>query len=314
MYRDDHTIWVEKYRPRKVDDCVLPKHIKNVFKGILRDGNIPNMLLSGPAGSGKTTVAKALCHELEYEFLFLNASKDRGIDVIRHDVVQFASAKSLDSKRKAIIFDEADYLTPEAQTALRGTIEEFAGNCCFIFTCNYKNKIIDALKSRTSIIEFRINKESKKDVLTSLYKRITYILDQESITYNKEVLPRVIVKYFPDFRRIINELQSYSRASGAIDEGILSVENELDMQFLYSGLKNKKFQDVRQWVVSALDNDQTVIYNKLYQSFYDNLDKSSIPQAIVLLADYQYKSAFSADPEPCLLACLVELMVECKFQ
>ena len=314
QYRDDHVIWVEKYRPRCVDDCILPGKYKDIFLGIVQDKLIPNLLLSGPSGSGKTTVAQALCFELDYEYLFLNASKERGIETIRTSVTQFCSSLSLEGKRrKAVIFDEADYLTPEAQTALRSLVEEFAANCTFIFTCNYKNKIIQPIHSRCSCFEFRISKEDKSSVLRDLVFRLKDILQNENINYDKEVLPKVILKYFPDYRRLINEIQSYAKAKGQIDEGILSLDCEIDIYKLFVALKSKKFQDVREWTVSALDNDANVLYRKVYDGLKKYIKLHTIPPAILIIADYQYKSAFSMDPEICFLACMIELMTECEF-
>ena len=313
MYRDDHSLWVEKYRPRKIDDCVLPSNIKEIFHGIVKDGEIPNLLLSGPAGTGKTTIAKALCNELNCDHLFLNASKERGIETIRFDVTNYSSTKSLYGGRKVVILDEADSLTPDAQTALRATIEDCSAGTSFIFTCNYKNRIISPLHSRCSVIEFRIGKEDRADVVKGLYLRLKDILAQENVEYNKDVLGKVILKFFPDIRRLLNELQTYTKRTGKIDEGILSLGRELDIKQLYSALKKRKYNDVREWVVSSLDNDPSRIYRKIYDGLKDHILDSSIPEAVLIIGDYQYKSSFSADQEICLLACLIRLMVDCEY-
>jgi DNA polymerase III delta prime subunit len=311
-------MWVEKYRPRTVEDCILPKTIKDTFNGIVRSGEIPNLLLSGPAGTGKTTIAKAICNELgllENNMLFINASKERGIDTIRTTVTKFSSTKSFDGKRKVVLLDEADSLTPDAQTALRALIEEFSSNTSFIFTCNFKNRIIKPLHSRTTVIEFKPkNKEDKLELIKGLYRRVVQILSNEDVEYNKDVLQKVLIKYFPDNRQLIQDLQTYTKAYGKIDEGLLSYDKEIDLSGLFKALKNKDYKEVRNWVVNSLDNDPNILYRKIYDNLKDALKNTSIPQAVILIADYQYKNSFSADSEICFLAFLTELMVHCEFK
>ena len=313
----DNLLWVEAYRPSTIDECILPAEIKNTFKSILKQGEIPNLLLSGTAGTGKTTVAKALCNELDLDVMMINGSDEgRSIDTVRNQIKSFASTVSLSetNKPKVVIVDEADYMNAESvQPALRNFIETFSNNCRFIFTCNYKNKIIPAIHSRCTVINFSIQNKDKQNLAGLFHKRLSTILKQENIEFDPKVLAELIVKYYPDFRRTINELQRYS-VSGKIDTGILVTISEANLQSLNQSLKGKKFNDMRKWVVDNIDQDPAGLYKELYQNFYDALQPQSIPPMIILLAEYQYKNAFVADPELNMVACLTEIMGECKFK
>jgi DNA polymerase III delta prime subunit len=307
-----HTLWVERYRPQLVDDCILPDAIKSTFKDYVSRKEIPNLLLSGSAGVGKTTIAKALCQEVGCDYIVINGSDENGVDTIRVKIKNYASSVSLAGGRKVIIIDEADYLTPNAQAILRASIEEFASNCSFIFTCNFKNRIIDPIHSRCSVIDFKVN-GSKAKMANAFFKRVEWILDQERITYDKEVVAAVITKHFPDNRRILNELQRYS-VSGTIDKGILSNIADVQLGTLVTALKEKDFASTRKWVTSNLDQDSSVLFRKLYDALYDKLQSNSVPQLVLILAKYQYQSAFVADSELNIAACLVEIMVDCSFK
>ena len=313
----DNLLWVEAYRPSTIDECILPAEIKNTFKSILKQGEIPNLLLSGTAGTGKTTVAKALCNELDLDVMMINGSDEgRSIDTVRNQIKNFASTVSLSetNKPKVVIVDEADYMNAESvQPALRNFIETFSNNCRFIFTCNYKNKIIPAIHSRCTVINFSIQNKDKQNLAGLFHKRLSTILEQENIEFDPKVLAELIVKYYPDFRRTINELQRYS-VSGKIDTGILVTVSEANIQSLNQALKNKKFNDMRKWVVDNIDQDPAGLYKELYQNFYNALLPQSIPPMVILLAEYQYKNAFVADPELNMVACLTEIMGECKFK
>ena len=299
-------LWVEKYRPKTIDECILPDRIKTLFQQISLEGRIPNMILSGGPGMGKTTVAKALCNEVGCDFLMINGSEESGIDVLRTKIRGYASTVSFDGKRKVVILDEADYLNPQStQPALRSFIEEFEKHCSFIMTCNYINRIIEPLHSRCQTIDFRINKEEKLNVGSNFGKRLYTILD-------KKVVAEVLMKHFPDYRRVLNELQKYSKY-GSIDSGILSQVTELDLAELMKYMKDKKFNEVRKWVVNNLDNDPQKVYRKIYDIAEKHIQSTSLPQLVLILADSQYKSAFAADHELNLVACLVEIMVECQF-
>jgi DNA polymerase III delta prime subunit len=309
----DHLLWVEKYRPNKVEDCILPDAIKSTFMEYVARKEIPNLLLSGSAGVGKTTIAKALCQEVGCDHIVINGSDESGIDVLRNKIKNYASSVSLMGGRKVIIIDEADYLNPNStQPALRGAIEEFSKNCSFIFTCNFKNRIIDPIHSRCSVIDFKIN-GNKDKIANQLMKRIEWILEKEGIAYEKDVVAQVIIKYFPDNRRILNELQRYS-VSGTIDKGILVNISDVQLGTLVTALKGKDFASTRKWVTSNLDNDPTKIYRKLYDTLYEVLKPNSVPQLVLILAKYQYQSAFVADHEINMIACLTEIMVECEFK
>ena len=306
-------LWVEKYRPHRIDDCILPDDMKKTFKEFVAQGQIPNMLLCGGAGMGKTTVARALCEELGCDYTIINGSLDRNIDILRNEIRSFASTVSFAGKTKIVILDEADYLNPQStQPALRGFIEEFSKNCRFIFTCNYKNKIIPALHSRTTVVEFKLAKSDRPRLAAAFFNRVTEILETEKINCpNPKVQAKLIEKHFPDYRRILNELQRYS-SSGVIDEGILVNLADVNTKELVDALKEKDFKKMRQWVVNNLDNDPGVIFRKLYDSLTEQV--KTVPQLVLLLADYQYKAAFVADAEINLVACLTEIMAAVEFK
>ena len=309
----EHLLWVEKYRPARIEDCILPDALKETFQEFVKRKEIPNLLLSGTAGVGKTTVAKALCNEVGCDYIIINGSDESGIDVLRNKIKNYASSVSLMGGRKVVIIDEADYLNPNStQPALRGAIEEFASNCSFIFTCNFKNRIIDPIHSRCSVIDFKIN-GSKPKLAAQLFKRVENILSQEGVTYDKEVVAAVITKHFPDNRRILNELQRYS-VSGTIDKGILGSVSDIQLADLIRALKDKDFASARKWVTNNLDNDPARIFRKLYDSLYESLKPQSVPQLVLILAKYQYQAAFVADSEINLIACLTEIMVDCEFK
>jgi replication factor C small subunit len=305
-------LWVEKYRPQKIVDCILPDALKKSFQEFADRKEIPNLLLAGTAGVGKTTAARALCEEVGCDYIVINGSEDRGIATIVNQVKNYATAMSFSGGRKVVIIDEADNLTADAQKALRGIIEEVSINCSFIFTCNFKNRILDAIHSRCSVIDFKAN-GSKAKMATQFFKRIEWILDQEGITYKKEVVAAVISKHFPDNRRILNELQRYA-AGGTIDEGILSSVSEVQITELIKSLKGKDFAGCRKWTTNNLDNDPSRIFRGLYDSLYEQLKGNSVPQLVLILAKYQYQAAFVADHEINLIACLTEIMVECEFK
>jgi len=309
-------IWVEKYRPTTIDECILPERIKQTFQEFVKKGEIPNMLLSGPPGIGKTTVAKALCHQIGADYYVINGSDEgRFLDTVRNNAKNFASTVSLtsDSKHKVIIIDEADNTTSDVQLLLRASIEEFSRNCRFIFTCNYKNKIIEPLHSRCSVVDFNINKRDKPTIAAEFFKRINHILEEEKIEADKKVLAELINKHFPDWRRVLNELQRYS-VSGKIDSGILAAFSDVAVNDLIKNLKTKNFPEVRKWVVSNMDNETSVLLRRIYDSLYDSLVNSSIPAAVLIIAKYQFQIAFVADQEINLLAALTEIMVECEFK
>ena len=312
----DEFLWVEKYRPKKIEDCILPEQTKKTFLDFLDKGEIPNMLLSGPAGCGKTTVAKALCNQLGVDVYVINGSDEgRFLDTVRNNAKNFASTVSLssESKHKVIIIDEADNTTPDVQLLLRASIEEFSGNCRFIFTCNYKNKIIEPLHSRCAVVEFGIQKKYKQEIAIAFFNRLVSILEQERIEADKKVLAELINKHFPDWRRVLNECQRYS-VGGKIDTGILAHFSDVKVNDLVKNLKEKKFQEVRKWCVDNLDNDPSVLLRRIYDNLYTALVPSSIPAAVLILAKYQYQIAFVADQEINMLACLTEIMVECEFK
>jgi len=306
-------LWVEKYRPTKITDCILPESIKNTFIEFIGQKEIPNLLLSGGSGVGKTTVARALCEELHADYILINGSEESGIDVLRNKIKQFASTVSLQSGSKVVILDEADYLNPQStQPALRGFIEEFHRNCRFIFTCNFKNRIIEPLHSRCSVIEFKIN-GNKIMLAEQFMERVEQILKSENIGFDEPVVAQLIMKHFPDWRRVLNELQRYS-VSGTIDSGILVNMAEVNLTELMTHLKKKEFTKMRKWVVDNIDNDPVKVFRKIYEKLYDYMKPESIPNAVIVLGEYQYKSAFVADQEVNLLACLTEIMSQCKFK
>jgi DNA polymerase III delta prime subunit len=307
-------LWVEEYRPKTIDDCILPASLKTLFQSFIKKGEISNMLFSGTPGVGKTTVAKALCEQMNCDWIMINGSEEGGIDVLRNKIKNFASTVSLSGGKKVVILDEADYLNPQStQPALRGFVEEFHKNCRFILTCNFKNRIIEPLHSRFSNIEFKINNKEKPQLQTQLYNRATFILKKQNIEYEDKALIGLITKHFPDFRKLINELQRYS-VSGAIDAGILVNISDENLKSLTGHLKAKEFGDMRKWVVNNLDNDPVKIFRKIYDSLNTTLQPETIPHAILIIADYQYKSAFVADQEINLVACLTEIMSQVKFK
>ena len=307
-------LWVEQYRPKTIDDCILPTSLKTLFSSFIKKGELTNLLLSGTPGIGKTTVAKAICEEMNCDWIMINASEEGGIDVLRDKIKNFASTVSLSGGKKVVILDEADYLNPQStQPALRGFVEEFHNNCRFILTCNFKNRIIEPLHSRFSNIEFRINPKDKPRLASKLFERAIFILKEQNVTYEEKVVAELIKKYFPDFRKLINELQKYS-VSGSIDAGILVNINNVNLKTLMTHLKVKDFGNMRKWVVNNLDNDPVRIFRSIYDNLYESLKPETIPHAVLLLADYQYKSAFVADQELNFVACLTEIMSQVKFK
>jgi len=313
--REDQFLWVEKYRPQKIDDCVLPQTLKDTFKQYITQGELPSFLFSGTAGVGKTTVAKALCNEIGAEYILVNGSDEgRSIDVLRTTIKGFASTVSLTDAKKVVIVDEADYMNAQSvQPALRSFIEEFSGNCRFIFTCNFKNRIIEPLHSRCAVIEFKIDSKDKQEIAATFFKRAVQILKQENIEFDPKVVAELITKHFPDYRRILNELQRYS-VSGKIDSGILLNMSEESFKDLVKLLKDKNFTEVRKWVAKQTDADTTSLFRELYDTASVNMDPNSIPQLVLTLADYQYKAAFVADHELNIMAALTEVMANCKFK
>ena len=307
-------LWVEKYRPKLVDQCVLPDNTQKVFSEIVEKGEIPNLLLTGSPGIGKTTIAKALCNQLECDWLMINGSDEgRMIDTLRTTITNFASTVSLSGGKKVLIIDEADYMNPESvQPAMRGSIEQFAQNCRFIFTCNFKNRIIPALHSRCSVVDFKIKKDDKPLLAQKFLKIASGILDKETVKYKPDVVAQLIMKYFPDFRRVLNELQKHA-VGGTIDENILTQASEENLKELFNALKKKDFTSMRKWVAENIDNDHVRLYRQIYDSLYSKFEKQSIPQAVLTIADYSYKAAFVADQEVNMVACLTELMMNCEF-
>jgi len=309
-------LWVEKYRPKTIDECILPESTKTTFKEFLNKGEIPNMLLAGPAGCGKTTVARALCEQLKCDYIIINGSDEgRFLDTVRNQAKNFASTVSLssDANHKVIIIDEADNTTHDVQLLLRANIEAFYNNCRFIFTCNYKNKLIEPLHSRCAVVEFGINGTKKPAIAAEFFNRLRTILENEDVAYDQKVLLELINKHFPDWRRVLNECQRYS-VSGKIDSAILAEFGDVKVNDLIQKLKNKDFQSVRKWVVSNLDNDSSVLLRRVYDALVPSLDGPSIAAAVLIIAKYQYQIAFVADQEINLLAALTEIMVECKFK
>ena len=313
--REEQFLWVEKYRPQKIDDCVLPQALKDTFKQYITQGELPSFLFSGTAGVGKTTVAKALCNEIGAEYILVNGSDEgRSIDVLRTTIKGFASTVSLTDAKKVVIVDEADYMNAQSvQPALRSFIEEFSGNCRFIFTCNFKNRIIEPLHSRCAVIEFKIDSKDKQEIAATFFKRAVQILKQENVEFDPKVVAELITKHFPDYRRILNELQRYS-VSGKIDSGILLNMSEESFKDLVKLLKDKNFTEVRKWVAKQTDADTTSLFRELYDTASVNMDPNSIPQLVLTLADYQYKAAFVADHELNIMAALTEVMANCKFK
>jgi DNA polymerase III delta prime subunit len=309
----EHLLFTEKYRPKTIEDCILPTRLKKPFQEYVNQKNIPNLLLSGGPGIGKTTVAKAMCNEIGCDFMVINGSDESGIDTFRVKIKNYASSMSLSGGRKVIIIDEADYLNPNStQPALRNAIEEFATNCSFIFTCNYKSRIIEPLHSRCAVVDFNLKSTEKAAVAKDFYKRILTILQSEKIEYDDRVIAELVKKYFPDFRRVLNELQRYSQF-GKIDTGILSQIGNISISEIVKHIKEKDFTAIRKWVATG-DYDSATVFRQIYDSLYDVMKPSSIPQAVLILADYQYKQAFVADSEINMVACLTEIMVNCEFE
>jgi|TARA_A100001388_G_scaffold242959_1_gene200027 DNA polymerase III delta prime subunit len=307
-------LWVEKYRPRTIEDCILPESIKKTLRDVVSQNKIPNMMFTGTSGIGKTTAARAICNETQADYLIINGSDEgRMIDTLRTKLTQFCSTISLSGSRKVVIIDEADYMNADSvQPAMRNFTERFADNCSFIFTCNYKNRIIEPIHSRCAVIDFSLKNGEKQVIAARFMKRVEGILTDESIDYDKEVIAKLVLKHFPDFRRVLNELQRYS-TSGEINSGVLANIKEMNLKELIDSLREKNFSKMRQWVVANVDNDPATVYRKIYDELYNVVDKGSIPQAVLTIAEYQYKSAFVADQEINLVACLVELMAECEF-
>ena len=307
-----HLLWTEAHRPKTIEECILPERLKTPFQEYVNSEKIPHLLLSGGAGVGKTTVAKAMCNQIGADYIMINGSDESGIDVFRTKIKDFASSMSFTGGRKVIIIDEADYLNPNStQPALRNAMEEFASNCSFIFTCNFKNRIIDPLHSRCAVVDFTLKNDEKSKMAGQFFKRIQSILQSENVEYEDKVIAELIKKHFPDFRRILNELQRYSQF-GKIDVGILAQIGDVSIAEITKHLKNKDFGAIRKWVATA-DFDAATLYRKLYDSLYEVLQPQSIPQAVIILADYQYKQAFVADAEINTVACLTELMVSVEF-
>ena len=309
----NNLLWVEKYRPKTLSDCILPIDLKKIFEGVVKEGSVPNMLLYGKAGTGKTTVARALAEDLDSEYILVNCSEENGIDTLRTKIRHFASTVSLNGNQKIVILDEFDYANAQSiQPALRGAIEEFHKNCRFILTCNYKNRIIDPLHSRCTAIDFTIPTAEKAQLCLQILQRLEHILTQEKVPYDKPVLINLIKKHFPDMRRMINEVQKYS-VSGKIDIGILAQGSSESYKELISYMKDKDFTSCRKWVIQNLDLNTTDFFKKLYSELYSSLKSNSIPQAILIVAEYQYKAAFAADHEINTMAMLVQIMMDCEF-
>ena len=309
-------LWVEQYRPQKIDDCILPDNLKKPFQGFVEQGEIPNLLLLGSAGVGKTTVAKALCEEIGASYILINGSDEgRFIDTVRNRVKTFASTVSLvgGAPHKVVIIDEADNTTHDVQLSLRAFVEEFHSNCRFIFTCNFQNKIIEPLHSRCTVVDFRIAKAQQQKLQVQFFARLKEILDENEIEYEDKILVKLIGRYFPDWRRLINETQRHS-ASGKIDTNVLVDIADINLDQLLSALKNKEFTTVRKWVVENIDNDPNIVMRKIYNLLYENIKPKYIPEAVLILAKYQYQIAFVADQEVNLLACLTEIMMGCEFK
>ena len=307
-------LWVEKYRPQTIEDTILPSDLKNTFKQILENKELPNLLFTGTAGVGKTTVAKALCNELDLDYLLINGSEEGNIDTLRHKIKQFASTVSLQGGYKVVILDEADYLNPQStQPALRGFIEEFSNNCRFIMTCNFKNRIIEPLHSRCSVVEFNVSKKDLALLCSSFLVRVTNILNAEQCGYDEPVIAELIMKHMPDWRRVLNELQRYS-LSGKIDSGILVNIQEVSLNNLMTAMKEKNFKQMRQWVTDNIDVEPAALFRKIYDNMYDYVEPQSIPQLVLILADYQYKNSFVADHELNMVACCTEIMAGVNFK
>jgi DNA polymerase III delta prime subunit len=307
-------LWVEKYRPRTIADTILPDGLKQTFQKAVETGELPNMLFTGTAGLGKTTVARALCNELDLDYIIINGSEEGNIDTLRTKIKQFASTVSLQGGYKVVILDEADYLNPQSfQPALRGFIEEFANNCRFILTCNFKNRIIEPLHSRCGVYEFNTSKKDMAQLAGNFMQRVSTILEKENVECDKKILADLIMKFAPDWRRVLNELQRYSIGSNSIDSGILNNLSDKNYDNLFDHLKNKDFKKMRSWVVNNIDTDASAIFRAIYDRMSDKIAPQSIPQLVLILADYQYKNAFVADHELNVVACLTEVMANVSF-
>jgi DNA polymerase III delta prime subunit len=312
MSNTEQFLWTEKYRPQTIDQCVIPQYLKDTFQEYVAKGQIPHMILSGGPGVGKTTVAKALCNELECDFIVINGSSENGIDVLRTKITAFATSVSLNGKPKVVIIDEADGLNPNSiQPALRNFLEEYSKNCRFIFTCNYANKIISPLHSRCTVIEFKLTKEDRPAMASRFLKRLVGILEEEGIEADKKVIAQVLTKHFPDYRRILNELQRYS-SKGSIDEGILATVQDSDIRDLIASLKAKDFRSMRQWVANNADNDVQRIFRQVFDALIDLVNE--VPQMVLIIADYNYKAYFVADQTINSTACFTELMASVTFK
>lgn len=309
-------LWCEKYRPQTLEECILPDELKATFQSILEQKDVPNMLLAGPPGCGKTTVPKAICQQLNLEMMFINGSDESGIDVLRTKIKTFASSVSMLGGRKVVILDEADYLNANStQPALRAFIEEFSDNCSFILTCNFKDKIIKPLHSRCTVLEFTVPQDERKNIAKQMFLRLKEILRKENVPHNDKVLSQVLLNYFPDFRRLINEIQRFATTHGEINEGILSINSNVDMAKLIDILKSRKYNDLRQWAVESLaNNDATMIYKQVYDAAWKHMKPDSIPPLVLLVNDYSYKNAFVQDPEVCLMAFLTEVLASCELR
>jgi DNA polymerase III delta prime subunit len=311
---NEEFLWVEKYRPKTIEDTILPVELKSVFQKFVDQKNLPNLILSGSAGVGKTTVARAMLEELGCDYIVINGSMNGNIDTLRNEILNFASSVSFSGGRKYVILDEADYLNANStQPALRNFMEEFSRNCGFILTCNFKNRIIEPLHSRCSVVDFKIGKKDMAKLAMQFMKRVNIILETESIKYDKAVVAEVIQKHFPDWRRVLNELQRYA-ATGSIDSGILANMQEISIKELVDLLRDKNFTEIRKWVASNIDLDQNEIYRKLYEQASNFLEATGVAQLVLIVAKYQYQAAFSANPEINLVACLTEIMKDCEFQ
>lgn len=307
-------LWVERYRPRKIQDTILPNKLKDVFKEIVASGKLPNMLFTGTAGLGKTTVARAICDELGYDYIVINGSEEGNIDTLRGKIKRFASTVSLSGDLKVVILDEADYLNPQStQPALRGFIEEFSDNCRFILTCNFKNRIIEPLHSRCGVYEFNTTKKEMAQLCGQFMERLATILNEEGVTYNKDLIAQLIMKHAPDWRRVINECQRYS-IGGQLESTVLNNDASGNYESLFKSLKDKDFKKMRSWVAQNVDVDVSAIFRQIYDNMYEKVDSSSIPQLVLILADYQYKNAFVADHELNIVACMTEIMANVEFK
>ncbi len=314
MNQSEHFLWVERYRPKKIEDCILPQDLKDTFQDFVNKGELPNMLLCGSAGTGKTTIARALCEELGCDYIIINSSLENGIDTLRTKIANFCSTVSFSGGTKVVILDEFDHANQNSfQPAFRAFLEEFSNNVRFILTCNYKNRIIEPIHSRCAVFEFAIDKADRPKIAAKFMHRLKDILNKEEVQFDEKVVAALLMKHFPDYRRVLNELQRYA-SSGTIDEGILANVQEVSIRGLIKALKEKDFKSMRKWVVENIDNDVSLIYRKIYDNMYDISKPQSIPNLVLLLADYQYKSAFVADQEINLVACLTECMATIEFQ